>query len=79
MLSNLKACLAARRWRQADLAAQLGMHASATSEIVVGRREASLALGKKIWEPRQESRRSSIRSRSEMYHRTVIDRQAPVA
>jgi len=48
VLSNLKAALAARGWRQADLAAQLKIHASTVSEIVCGRRQADARLRARI-------------------------------
>ena len=39
MLANLKAALAVRRLRQADLAVELKISASVVSEVVCGRRE----------------------------------------
>jgi len=48
MLSNLKAALAARGMRQADLAAALKIHASVVSEIICGRRKADIELRTRI-------------------------------
>jgi transcriptional regulator with XRE-family HTH domain len=48
MLSNLKAVLAARRMRQFELAAALGISPSTLTEIILDRREADAELRARI-------------------------------
>lgn len=50
MLVNLKAALAARRLRQADLAQSLKIPSSTLSEIICGRRQADSSLRSRIAE-----------------------------
>ncbi len=48
MLVNFKAALAARRMRQADLAAELEIVPSALSEIINGRRPLTAELAERV-------------------------------